>query len=77
MYKRKEGGVWFFVSLSITYTPIIRLYYHSPQNAIGNLWTLKTIEKVYKELSDTSHPVSVAMAKMQEIEEIKLIEGEK
>ena len=38
---------------------------------------LKTIEKVYKELSDLKHPVSVAMAKMQEVEEIKIIEAEK
>ena len=28
-----------------------------------------------RELSDPSHPVSVAMAKMQEIEEVKIIEG--
>jgi len=36
---------------------------------------LQTIEKVYKELSDPKHPLSVAMAKMQEIEEVKIIEG--
>jgi hypothetical protein len=30
---------------------------------------------VYKELSDFGHPVSIAMAKMQEIEEVKIIEG--
>ena len=36
---------------------------------------LKTIEKVYKELSNPIHPVSVAMQKMQEIEEVKIIEG--
>ncbi|MBI4649786.1 hypothetical protein HY745_00495 [Candidatus Desantisbacteria bacterium] len=33
------------------------------------------IEKVYKELSNPNHPVSIAMAKMQEIEEVKIIEG--
>ncbi len=42
-------------------------------------WTnekkLKTIEKVYKELSDPKHPVSIAMQKMQEVEEVKIIEG--
>ena len=36
---------------------------------------LAVIEKVYKELSDSKHPVSVAMEKMQEIPEVKLIEG--
>jgi type I restriction-modification system DNA methylase subunit len=36
---------------------------------------LKTIEKVYAKLSDPKHPVSVALHKMQEVEEIKIIEG--
>ena len=36
---------------------------------------LEVIDKVYRELSAPSHPVSVAMAKMQEIEEVKIIEG--
>lgn len=36
---------------------------------------LQTIEKVYKELSDLKHPVSVAIAKMQEVPEVKIIEG--
>jgi adenine-specific DNA-methyltransferase len=36
---------------------------------------LKTIEKIYKELSDPNHPVSVAMFKMDTIEEIRIIEG--
>ena len=36
---------------------------------------LEIIKKVYKELSDPKHPVSVAMAKIQEIPEVKLIEG--
>jgi hypothetical protein len=36
---------------------------------------LKTIEKAYIELSDPSHPVSVAMFKMDTIEEIRNIEG--
>ncbi|MGD0342972.1 MAG: TaqI-like C-terminal specificity domain-containing protein, partial [Bacteroidales bacterium] len=36
---------------------------------------IEVIDSVYKELSDPSHPVSIAMAKMQEIEEVKIIEG--
>jgi len=36
---------------------------------------LVTIEGVYKELSDPKHPVSVAMSKMQEVPEVKIIEG--
>lgn len=36
---------------------------------------LAVIEKVYKELSDPKHPVSIAMAKMQEVPEIRVIEG--
>ncbi len=36
---------------------------------------LQTIEKGYKELSDPKHPVSVAMFKMDTIEEIRIIEG--
>ena len=36
---------------------------------------LATIEEVYKELSDPSHPVSIAMKKMQDMPEIRIIEG--
>jgi hypothetical protein len=36
---------------------------------------LEVIEKVYKELSDPLYPVSVAMTKMKDIEEVKIIEG--
>lgn len=36
---------------------------------------MKLIEKVQKELSDPKHPVSLAMFKMDTIEEIKIIEG--
>lgn len=36
---------------------------------------LKTIEKVYEELSNPKHPVSIAMFKMDTIEEIRIIEG--
>jgi hypothetical protein len=36
---------------------------------------LATIEKVYKELSNPAHPVSIAMFKMETIEEIRIIEG--
>ncbi|MBA4389658.1 MAG: hypothetical protein C0399_01810 [Syntrophus sp. (in: bacteria)] len=38
---------------------------------------LAAIEKVHKELSDPAHPVSIAMTKMQDIPEIRIIEGEK
>lgn len=38
---------------------------------------LKTIEKVYRELSDPNHPVNIAMARMQKIEEVQIIEGKK
>jgi hypothetical protein len=38
---------------------------------------LKTIEKVYKELSDPKHPISTALLKLQTIEEVKIIEGRK
>ena len=33
------------------------------------------IEKIYLELSDSSYPVSIAMKKMQDIPEIRIIEG--
>lgn len=36
---------------------------------------LKITERVQKELSNPNHPVSRAMQRMQEIEEIKIIEG--
>ena len=36
---------------------------------------LKTIEKIYNELSSPAHPVNVAMFKMDTIEEIRIIEG--
>jgi transcription antitermination factor NusG len=36
---------------------------------------LQTIEKVYKELSDPAHPVSVAMEKMKTVPEVRIIEG--
>ena len=36
---------------------------------------LVVIEKIYKELSDPKHPVSVAMFKMDTIKEIRIIEG--
>ncbi|MCR4322020.1 MAG: hypothetical protein NUV74_17005 [Candidatus Brocadiaceae bacterium] len=36
---------------------------------------LAVIEKVYKELSDPKHPVTIAMEKMQEITAVKIIEG--
>ncbi len=36
---------------------------------------LKTIEYVYKELSDPKHPVSLALEKMKDIPEVRIIEG--
>ena len=36
---------------------------------------LEIIEKVYKELSSPSHPVSIAMFKMDTVEEVRIIEG--
>jgi len=36
---------------------------------------LATIEKIRCELSSLSHPVSIAMKKMQDIPEIRIIEG--
>ncbi len=36
---------------------------------------LKIIDKVFKELSNPNHPVSIAMATMHEVEEVKIIEG--
>lgn len=36
---------------------------------------LKTIDRIYKELSDPNHPVSIAMFKLDSIKEIRIIEG--
>jgi hypothetical protein len=36
---------------------------------------LATIEKVYKELSDPAHPVSIDMEKMKTVPEVRIIEG--
>ena len=36
---------------------------------------LATIEKVYKELSDPTHPASIAMNKMRDIPDVNIIEG--
>jgi hypothetical protein len=36
---------------------------------------LETIEKIYQELSDGKHPVSIAMARQKTIPEIRIIEG--
>ena len=38
---------------------------------------LRTIEKVYKELSDPKHPISAALLKLLTIEEVNIIEGRK
>ena len=36
---------------------------------------LQTIEKMYQELSDPAHPVSIAMEKMKTVPEVRIIEG--
>ncbi|MBX3006830.1 MAG: hypothetical protein KF816_02265 [Melioribacteraceae bacterium] len=36
---------------------------------------LKTIDKIYKDLSNPNHPVSIAMFKMDTVEEVRIIEG--
>jgi len=36
---------------------------------------LAVIEKVYKELSDPKHPVSIAMEKQKAVPEVRIIEG--
>jgi len=36
---------------------------------------LEVIENVYKELSDPSHPVSIAMARQKTVPEVRIIEG--
>jgi hypothetical protein len=36
---------------------------------------LATIEKVYKELSDQAHPISIAMEKMKTVPKVRIIEG--
>lgn len=41
----------------------------------GDEQKLQTISTVYQELSDPMHPVSIAMFKMETIEEIRIIEG--
>ncbi|MHB1686958.1 MAG: Eco57I restriction-modification methylase domain-containing protein [Ignavibacteriaceae bacterium] len=43
----------------------------------GKSGNLKTIDKVYKELSDPKHPVSSALLRMINIEEIEIIESKK
>ena len=56
---------------------ILRHLTHLPE--LKDNWSdeqkLVVIEKVYKELSDPTHPVSLAMKKMQEVPEVKIIEG--
>lgn len=36
---------------------------------------LKTVERIYKELSDPKHPVSAALLKLLNVEEVNIIEG--
>jgi hypothetical protein len=50
---------------------------HLPE--LKNDWSdkqkLQTIEKVYQELSDSGHPVSMAMENMKTVPEVRIIEG--
>lgn len=48
---------------------------HEFKEEWSDLKKLEVIEKVYKELSNPNHPVSIAMFKMDTIEEIRIIEG--
>jgi hypothetical protein len=36
---------------------------------------LKNVEGIYKELSNSKHPVSIAMERMKDVEEVRIIEG--
>ncbi len=45
------------------------------KNAWNNEQKLAVIENLYRELSNPSHPVSIAMKRMQDIREIRIIEG--
>jgi len=50
-------------------------YLQDMQDDESNEQKLILIEQVYKELSHPAHPVSIAMFKMETIEEIRIIEG--
>jgi len=41
---------------------------------INNLAPLRTIEKVHRRFSNPTHPVSIAMKKMPDIQAIRIIE---
>ena len=41
----------------------------------GDEKKLAVIDKAFKELSDPKHPVSIAMVKMQDVPEVRIIEG--
>lgn len=47
------------------------------QDEGGNEQKITLIEQVYKEISHPAHPVSIAMFKMETIEEIRIIEGKR
>jgi hypothetical protein len=36
---------------------------------------IKTIEKVYQELSDPKHPLAIAMERQKTVKEVRIIEG--
>ena len=50
---------------------------HLPEftDAMANEEKLELIEGVYKELSHPTHAVSIAMARMGEVEEVRIIVG--
>ncbi len=68
-----------YFSAEIKFTDCEVLKYLNNLSEFKDDWSdekkLAVIEKVYKELCDPSHPVSIAMAKMQEVPEVRIIEG--
>ena len=47
---------------------------HHIEDCPTEVQKLATIEQVYIELSNPTHPVSIAMARMQDVEEVRIIE---
>jgi hypothetical protein len=55
---------------------VLKYLANLPELTVGqNEQNLKTIEKVYKELSDPKHPISGALLKLLNIDEVNIIEG--
>ena len=45
------------------------------QNNWSDAQKLQTIDKIYRELSNPSHPIAIAMEKMKTVPEVRIIEG--